>query len=59
MIALRRETIGYVSQFLRTVPRVSAFDLVAEPLTARGVALRPPASGPARCSARLNVPERL
>lgn len=32
----RRDVIGYVSQFLRTVPRVSALDVVAEPLIARG-----------------------
>ena len=37
VLALRRDTIGYVSQFLRTVPRVSALDVVAEPLLARGV----------------------
>ena len=32
ILAIRRDTIGYVSQFLRTVPRVSALDVVAEPL---------------------------
>ncbi len=37
VLAVRRDTIGYVSQFLRTVPRVSALDVVAEPLVARGV----------------------
>ena len=31
-LELRRTVIGYVSQFLRTVPRVSALDVVAEPL---------------------------
>src|SRR3954470_20312940 len=30
VLAIRRDTIGYVSQFLRTVPRVSALDVVAE-----------------------------
>jgi len=35
--ALRRDTIGYVSQFLRVVPRVSALDTVIEPLLARDV----------------------
>jgi alpha-D-ribose 1-methylphosphonate 5-triphosphate synthase subunit PhnL len=30
MLAVRRETMGYVSQFLRVVPRVSALDIVAE-----------------------------
>ena len=34
VLAVRRDTIGYVSQFLRTVPRVSALDVVAEPLVA-------------------------
>ena len=33
LVALRRHTIGYVSQFLRVIPRVSALDVVAEPLT--------------------------
>ncbi len=32
LIALRRDTLGYVSQFLRTIPRVSALDIVAGPL---------------------------
>ena len=32
LLALRRDTIGYVSQFLRVVPRVPALDVVAEPL---------------------------
>ena len=36
IIALRRDSIGYVSQFLRTVPRVAAVDVVAEPLVIRG-----------------------
>jgi alpha-D-ribose 1-methylphosphonate 5-triphosphate synthase subunit PhnL len=31
IIALRRATLGYVSQFLRVVPRVPALDVVAEP----------------------------
>lgn len=35
--ALRRTTIGYVSQFLRAVPRVPAREVVAEPLLRRGV----------------------
>ena len=36
ILAVRRETLGYVSQFLRVVPRVPALDVVAEVLTARG-----------------------
>jgi alpha-D-ribose 1-methylphosphonate 5-triphosphate synthase subunit PhnL len=59
VIALRRETLGYVSQFLRVIPRVPTLDVVAEPLTSRGV---PPDEARARASAllrRLNLPERL
>ena len=37
ILALRRETLGYVSQFLRVVPRVPTLDVVAEPLLAVGV----------------------
>jgi alpha-D-ribose 1-methylphosphonate 5-triphosphate synthase subunit PhnL len=32
LLRLRRDTVAYVSQFLRVVPRVSALDVVAEPL---------------------------
>jgi alpha-D-ribose 1-methylphosphonate 5-triphosphate synthase subunit PhnL len=38
MLELRRETIGYVSQFLRAIPRVSAREVVAEPLLRRSMA---------------------
>jgi alpha-D-ribose 1-methylphosphonate 5-triphosphate synthase subunit PhnL len=59
VIAVRRDSIGYVSQFLRTVPRVAAVDVVAEPLVIRGIA-RDEASARAReLLARLNLPERL
>ncbi len=34
---LRRYTLGYVSQFLRVIPRVSALDIVADPLRRIGV----------------------
>lgn len=59
VLVIRRDTIGYVSQFLRTVPRVSALDVVAEPLVARGEG-KEAARGRAReFLARLNLPERL
>jgi alpha-D-ribose 1-methylphosphonate 5-triphosphate synthase subunit PhnL len=59
VLTLRRDSIGYVSQFLRTVPRVSALDVVAEPLVIRGVD-KAEAQGRAReLLARLNLPERL
>jgi len=59
VLAIRRQTIGYVSQFLRTVPRVSALDVVAEPLVERGEE-RETARGKARALlAQLNLPEKL
>src|SRR6267378_7125905 len=36
VLSVRRSTIGYVSQFLRAVPRVATIDVVAEPLIANG-----------------------
>lgn len=59
VLSVRRETIGYVSQFLRTVPRVAAIDVVAEPLAARGVARETARERAAELLARLNLPERL
>lgn len=59
VIALRRSTLGYVSQFLRVVPRVPTLDVVAEPLMTLG---RPEAEARAAAGAllaRLNIPERL
>ena len=56
---LRREVIGYVSQFLRAVPRVPALDVVAEPLRRRGLAPSRARERAAGLLARLNVPERL
>jgi alpha-D-ribose 1-methylphosphonate 5-triphosphate synthase subunit PhnL len=32
LLQVRRDTIGYVSQFLRVIPRVSALEIVAAPL---------------------------
>lgn len=36
LVRMRRDDMGYVSQFLRVIPRVSALDVVAEPLVAEG-----------------------
>jgi alpha-D-ribose 1-methylphosphonate 5-triphosphate synthase subunit PhnL len=32
LVRMRRDSVGYVSQFLRVIPRVGALDVVAEPL---------------------------
>lgn len=37
IIRLRQREIGYVTQFLQAVPRVSALDTVAEPLLIKGI----------------------
>jgi alpha-D-ribose 1-methylphosphonate 5-triphosphate synthase subunit PhnL len=59
ILTLRRTTIGYVSQFLRAVPRVPAIDVVAEPLLAAGVGREAARARAGALLARLNVPERL
>jgi len=59
ILALRRETLGYVSQFLRVVPRVPTLDVVAEPLLALGVEEAAARARAAGLLARLNLPERL
>jgi alpha-D-ribose 1-methylphosphonate 5-triphosphate synthase subunit PhnL len=59
ILALRRDTLGYVSQFLRVVPRVPALDVVAEPLRALGVDAAVARERAAGLLTRLNLPERL
>jgi alpha-D-ribose 1-methylphosphonate 5-triphosphate synthase subunit PhnL len=59
IIALRRETLGYVSQFLRVVPRVPALDVVAEPLLALGTPAPQARDRAAILLRRLNIPDRL
>ena len=59
VIKLRRDVLGYVSQFLRVVPRVPTLDVVAEPLRSLG-----DSEGDAKASAaallhELNIPQRL
>jgi alpha-D-ribose 1-methylphosphonate 5-triphosphate synthase subunit PhnL len=59
IITLRRETLGYVSQFLRVVPRVPALDVVAEPLLALGTPPDVARERAVQLLQRLNIPERL
>jgi alpha-D-ribose 1-methylphosphonate 5-triphosphate synthase subunit PhnL len=63
VIRMRRDTVGYVSQFLRVIPRVSALDVVAESLLDDALD-QPEALDAAREQARvwlsrLRIPERL
>jgi alpha-D-ribose 1-methylphosphonate 5-triphosphate synthase subunit PhnL len=59
VLTLRRTTIGYVSQFLRVIPRVPALAVVAEAATAFGIAPGEAEARARRLLGLLNVPERL
>jgi alpha-D-ribose 1-methylphosphonate 5-triphosphate synthase subunit PhnL len=59
IIAVRHETLGYVSQFLRVVPRVPAVDVVAEVLVGRGCAQDQARRIATDLLLRLNIPRRL
>jgi len=59
LLAVRAQTVGYVSQFLRVIPRVPALELVAQPLLGAGVARRDAESRAGALLARLNVPAKL
>jgi len=59
MLAIRRDTIGYISQFLRVIPRVPAIEVVAEPLRARGTPVDEAHQRAGELLSRLRIPERL
>lgn len=59
ILSLRRETLGYVSQFLRVVPRVPTREVVAEPLLSVGTARAAALARAEELLSRLNIPETL
>lgn len=59
IIALRRQTLGYVSQFLRVIPRVATLEVVMQPLLDLGVERATCEARAKHLLQRLNVPERL
>jgi len=59
ILDVRRRTMGYVSQFLRVIPRVPALLVVAEPLRALGVGKADAIERARAILARLRIPERL
>ena len=63
LIAVRRHHIGYVSQFLRVIPRISTLDLVAEPLLSElgydEQAVKQARTVASEWLTRLRIPERL
>src|SRR5689334_10369355 len=59
VLRVRRDTIGYVSQFLRAVPRVPTLDVVAEPLIVTGAQREQAREQAGNLLRTLNIPERL
>ena len=59
ILDLRRETLGYVSQFLRVVPRVPTLDVVSEPMLAVGVTRKAAYERAQTLLEKLRIPERL
>jgi alpha-D-ribose 1-methylphosphonate 5-triphosphate synthase subunit PhnL len=59
ILGLRRTVMGYVSQFLRAVPRVPALDVVAEPLLTEPVTRDGARAKASALLQRLAIPERL
>ena len=59
LIDVRQQTLGYVSQFLRVIPRVPAIEVAAEPLMELGVEADVAQAKVRDLFSRLNLPERL
>ncbi len=59
ILKLRRQTLGYVSQFLRVVPRVPTIDVVSEPLLSVGKSEEEARERARDLLSRLRIPERL
>ena len=59
MLPYRRQAVGYGSLFLRTGPRGSAMDVVAEPLVERGEEREAAREKARALLGQLNLPEKL
>jgi alpha-D-ribose 1-methylphosphonate 5-triphosphate synthase subunit PhnL len=59
IIQVRRQTLGYVSQFLRVIPRVTTLEIVAEPLRRQGIDASTAREQAGKWLSRLNLSERL
>jgi alpha-D-ribose 1-methylphosphonate 5-triphosphate synthase subunit PhnL len=59
LLDIRRETLGYVSQFLRAIPRVSALDIVAARAVERGMAAPEARRAGTEILGRLGIAARL
>ena len=59
ILRVRKATMGFVSQFLRVIPRVPTLDVVSEPLCATGIEPEQAKDKARDLLTRLNVPENL
>lgn len=59
VIKVRQQSLGWVSQFLRVIPRISALEVVMQPLLERGISKPEAEQKASRMLERLNVPETL
>lgn len=59
VLTLRRQTLSFVSQFLRVIPRVSTWDLVSDPLKRNGIDPSEIEDRVTQILHRLNLPESL
>lgn len=59
LLDVRRRTLGYVSQFLRVIPRIVTLQLVMEPLLENGVAADEAETRARVMLEKLRLPERL
>jgi alpha-D-ribose 1-methylphosphonate 5-triphosphate synthase subunit PhnL len=59
LLRVRKKTIGYISQFLRVIPRVPAVEVAAEPLLELGVDKEVAENKIRELFTRLNLPQHL
>ncbi|MDR2443847.1 MAG: phosphonate C-P lyase system protein PhnL [Deltaproteobacteria bacterium] len=59
ILAIRVQTIGYVSQFLRVIPRVATLDIVSEPLLTVGWSQDRSHKAAGEILDRLRIPKKL
>jgi alpha-D-ribose 1-methylphosphonate 5-triphosphate synthase subunit PhnL len=59
VLEIRKKTLGYVSQFLRVIPRISTIDLVCEPLIMQGKLIKAAKAQAKKLLNKLSIPESL
>jgi alpha-D-ribose 1-methylphosphonate 5-triphosphate synthase subunit PhnL len=59
VLEVRKYTMGFVSQFLRVIPRVPSLEIVGEPLRGLGLDSTAAAERASAMLARLRIPQRL